>query len=213
MTLWISLRSHYLILKKYFLSAYYVPLNDLRISQPSLPLKTQENKCLNKPPKNYDRRLSVFFQRFRWVSFKLCCGRHLWPLFHNSVLHTVTAMNFLWFSGGPSALMAVSYLMVIKGFLWLPSTPLCWLLISCYASVSFTLKKPEVLKLKCEPESPIGIIEAQTAGPTPIVLASVSLGRALITCISNKFSGDVDAAGQDPTLRTTELSCHLTTLF
>lgn len=75
------------------------------------------------------------------------------------------------------------------------------------------MKKPEVLKLERELESPVGIIKAQTAGPTPIVLASVGLGRALITCISNKFSGDVDAAGQDPTLRATELSSHLTTLF
>lgn len=91
-------------------------------------------------------------------------------------------------------------------------------MVTQYTSVLTADKLPCIYffrfeELKREPESPIGIIEAQTAGPTPIVLASVSLGRALITCISNKFSGDVDAAGQDPTLRTTELSCHLTTLF
>lgn len=125
---------------KYFLPVYYVPLSNLRIFQLSLPLKNQENKYLNKPSAvNSDRTLGVFFQMFEWASFRLGYGRHLWPLFHNTAPHTVTAMNFLWFSGGPSALMAVSYLIAIKGFLWLRSTPLCGLLISCHVSPSLSL--------------------------------------------------------------------------
>lgn len=68
-------------------------MNDLRILQPSLPLKNQENKYLNKPPTiNSDRTWGVFFQTSEWASFKRCCGRHLWPLFHSTAPRMVIAL-------------------------------------------------------------------------------------------------------------------------
>lgn len=82
--------------KKDFLPTDYVPLNDLRTLQPSLPLKTQENKYLHKPPTiNSDRTWGVFFHTSERASFKLCRGRHLWPLFHSSAPRTLIALSFL----------------------------------------------------------------------------------------------------------------------
>lgn len=63
--------------------------------------------------------------------------------------------------------MAVSYLTVIKGFLWLPSTPLCQLLLKLLRVCSFLSKEAKpVLKFARASESPLGLVKVQIAGPT-----------------------------------------------
>lgn len=58
-----------------------------------------------------------------------------------------------------------------------------------------TSRKTAVLNLQCTSESPGELAKMRTAGPHLRVSDSVHLGWGLGMGISNRFSGDADAAG------------------
>lgn len=145
MTLWISPQLHYLIKKKVFPSSILCPFVWFNNS-PTLPSPQKPRKYLNRSPNiNYDRTLSVFFQLFQWASFKLCCARHLWPLFYTSAHHTVTRMNFLWFSAGRGCLCTDGCFLFNgnKGVPMVTPYTSVLTLISGHASIPFSLQRSE----------------------------------------------------------------------
>lgn len=170
MTLWISPQLHYLIKKKVFPSSILCPFVWFNNS-PTLPSPQKPRKYLNRSPNiNYDRTLSVFFQLFQWASFKLCCARHLWPLFYTSAHHTVTRMNFLWFSAGRGCLCTDGCFLFNgnKGVPMVTPYTSVLTLISGHTSIPFSLfkeAKPVALKLERESGSPVGLVKPRIAGP------------------------------------------------